>query len=134
MSYDDPRSYRNQQRQYFQGRAAGGIFGMLFRHPRLLGALAILLIGAVSYYARTERRDNPFTGEPVRVILTPEQEVALGLQAVPEMARQFGGELRDPVQTNRVNRIGAKLLTPRLSQWLTSASPCSTASVASSSH
>src|SRR5688572_9597723 len=113
MSFDHPRYDRNNQRQYYRGNSPTGLIGMLLRHPRILGALAIILIGVITYYSQTEKRGNPFTGEEVRVILTPEQEVALGLQAVPEMARQFGGEIRDPVQKNRINRIGAKLLAAK---------------------
>ena len=113
MSYDDPRYDRSYQRNYFQGSSPGGVIGMLLRHPRILGALAILVIGVITYFVRTEKRTNPFTGDDVRVVLTPEQEVALGLQSVQEMERQFGGEYRDPVQQNRINRIGAKLLAAK---------------------
>jgi predicted Zn-dependent protease len=101
------------QRSYSHENRPAGFLGSLLRHPRILGALVILLIGVITYFTRTENRANPFTGEDVRVILTPEQEVTLGLQAVSEMARQFGGELRDPVQQNRINRIGAKLLAAK---------------------
>lgn len=95
-------------------RSVGGnLIGLLFRNPRILAALAILLVGVIGYYLNTEERHNPFTGENVKVVLTPEQEVALGLQAVPEMAEQFGGELGDPVQQDRINRIGKRLLVAK---------------------
>lgn len=113
MSFDRPRYDRNNQRQYFRGNSPAGFIGMLLRHPRILGALAIIVIGVITYYSQTEKRANPFTGEEVRVILSPEEEVALGLQSVPEMARHFGGELREPVQKNRINRIGARLLAAK---------------------
>lgn len=91
----------------------GGLLRLLFSHPRILGALVLMVIGVFTYYSRTEEKVNPFTGEEVRVILTPEQEKALGLQSVPQMMQQFGGETRDPAAKALVNRIGAKLLAAK---------------------
>jgi predicted Zn-dependent protease len=59
--------------------------------PRLVIAALILIVGTCSYYFSTQK--NPITGETQRVKLTPDQEVQLGLQAAPEMAREMGGEL-----------------------------------------
>jgi predicted Zn-dependent protease len=39
-----------------------------------------------------------------------EQEIALGLQAAPEMAAQFGGASRDAAATERVQRVGRRLV------------------------
>src|SRR5436190_11306583 len=100
-----------------QGRSSlgGCLLNMLFRNPRILGALAVVVIGVFTYYQQTQVVYNPVTGRDVRVVrqLTPEQEVALGLRSVPEMARQFGGELRDPAHSQRINRIGAKLVAAK---------------------
>jgi predicted Zn-dependent protease len=94
---------------------AGSLLSLLFRSPRLLGAIAVLVIGAITYYTKTETVHNPVTGKEVRVVkgLSPEQEVALGLQSVPEMSRQFGGEMRDPVSGQLVDRIGARLVAAK---------------------
>jgi predicted Zn-dependent protease len=113
MSYDHPRYDRDYRRSYSRGTPSAGCLAAVFRHPRILTALALVAIGLFTYYGRTEKRDNPFTGEDVRVILTPEQEEALGLQSVPEMISRFGGRLGDPVQQDRINRIGAKLLAAK---------------------
>ena len=115
MSYDQPEYDPNQRRRAPGSGIAGGLLRLLFRNPRILGALAVVVIGLVSYYAKTENVTNPVTGRNQRVMsaLTPEQEVALGLQSVPEMARQFGGELGDPVQERRINLIGSRLLTAK---------------------
>jgi predicted Zn-dependent protease len=86
---------------------------MLFRHPRILMMLAVLAIGVVGYYMRTQEELNPFTGETVRVILSEKEETALGLQATPQMIRQFGGETADLAKRERINRVGAKLLAAK---------------------
>lgn len=75
---------------------------------RLLIAGAIVLFSVISYYSMGAK--NPITGETQRVAMSPEQEVALGLQAAPEMAAQFGGLLPDRAAQSRVDRIGNELL------------------------
>jgi len=55
---------------------------------------------------------NPITEEKQHVAgITPEQEVALGLQAAPEMAQQFGGLDPDPQFQARVDQIGERLVS-----------------------
>lgn len=88
----------------------GSLLPALLRHPRVMVMLAMLVFGVVTYFSRTEERVNPFTGREVTVILSPEEEVALGMQSVGPMLRQFGGETRDPAARETVRRIGARLL------------------------
>src|SRR5690554_2239692 len=75
---------------------------------RLLMALAIGGIALVSYLMRSDT--NPITGESQRVALNTEQEIALGLQASPEMIAQFGGEHPDQRAQAMVDTVGAELL------------------------
>ena len=75
---------------------------------RLLIAGAIALFSIISYLSMGDK--NPITGETQRVAMTPEQEIALGLQAAPEMAAQHGGLLPNQQAQNRVDRIGDELL------------------------
>ena len=76
----------------------GGLLQLLFRNPKLLMALGLALFAIIKYNTTTVEQENPFTGQVVTVQdMTPEQETALGLQSVPEMAQQFGGEVREPV-------------------------------------
>jgi beta-barrel assembly-enhancing protease len=56
---------------------------------RLIMAGAIALFSLISYFG--SRQDNPVTGETQYVDITPEQEIALGLEAAPQMAAEFGG-------------------------------------------
>lgn len=60
-----------------------------FGGGRLLVALAFAAFALFSYFGSKEF--NPVTQEDQYVGITPEQEIALGLQAVPEMEAQFGG-------------------------------------------
>lgn len=60
------------------------------------------------------RSTNPVTGKTQYVDLTPQQEIALGLQSAPEMARQFGGLLNDAEAQALVDRIGQRLVSQTL--------------------
>lgn len=86
---------------------------MLLGRPRLLAALVMLVFGIIAWNAQTRKELNPLTGNVERIMLDPEQEIALGLQSVPEMMRQFGGEEENPVVRNRVREIGERLLAAK---------------------
>jgi len=76
---------------------------------RLLIALAIAGVGVWQYYSRVEV--NPVTGEKQRIAMTAEQEVALGIESAPEMARQMGGEV-DPSEpaARFVEEVGKRVV------------------------
>jgi predicted Zn-dependent protease len=78
--------------------------------PRLVMALALAGFAVVSYFMKTKVEDNPVTGEQQRVSMSAEQEVAMGLQAAPEMAAQHGGEHPDAQLNALVDKVGAKLV------------------------
>src|SRR6185503_13705329 len=71
---------------------------------RLLFAAIIAIASIISYCG--SRQDNPVTGETQYIGITVEQEIALGLQAAPQMADEFGG--LDPDQSAQaiVDQIG----------------------------
>ena len=76
---------------------------------RLIAALVVAAIALFSYFGSSVF--NPITEEKQHVAgITPEQEVALGLQAAPEMAQQFGGEDPDPQLQARVDQVGERLV------------------------
>lgn len=77
--------------------------------PRLLIAGAIALISVFGYFLKTST--NPVTGKKQHISLTPQQEVAIGLQSAPEMIRQMGGEHADPRAKQLVDTVGAKLVS-----------------------
>jgi predicted Zn-dependent protease len=75
---------------------------------RLLLMLGFAAFSVISYYTKTQV--NPVTGEKQRVSLTPDQEVAMGLQSAPQMAAEFGGELNDINIQSAIKKIGNKLV------------------------
>jgi len=49
---------------------------------------------------------NPATGEKELILISQEQEIAMGEQAAPEFADQFGGEVRDSTVQQYVRNVG----------------------------
>jgi predicted Zn-dependent protease len=66
---------------------------------RIVIALIVVAVSLVSYYSK--RAPNEITGEVQHVDLSPQQEIALGLQAAPEMAQEYGG-LHPDQQAQRI--------------------------------
>ena len=93
----------------------GGMFGGGRRRGRMPGGwkVRVLIFAGMAIFALityfSQSSVNPITGETQRAG-DPAQDVALGLQAAPEMAAQFGGPSRDRQAQARVARIGADLL------------------------
>lgn len=71
-------------------------------------AILIAAVSLVSYWCSTEQ--NEFTGEEQRVSMTVDQEIALGLQAAPEMAAQYGGLHPDQEAAASVKAIGQRIV------------------------
>jgi beta-barrel assembly-enhancing protease len=95
MSYGDDSGYEG-----------GGRFPI----GRLIGALVIALIGLVIYMGQTQV--NPVTGEKQHVAMSVDQEMALGLQAAPQMASKMGGDVapgEDP-RAALVEEVGRRLV------------------------
>lgn len=75
---------------------------------RVLLMLGIIGFSVISYYMKSSV--NPITGEEQRVSLTPEEEVAMGLQSAPQMAAEFGGVYQDLKVQTAIKQIGNKLV------------------------
>jgi len=86
---------------YGYPRRSGG------RGGRLLIALVMVAIAVIGYFGSSQV--NPVTGETQHVDMTPQEEVAMGLQAAPEMAAQFGGLSADQQASSLVARIGSQV-------------------------
>lgn len=85
-------------------------------NPRIIIAIVIAIAGALTYMSSSSK--NEITGENQKVALSPDQEVALGLQAMPEVAQQFGGEIHHQVN-DYVEAVGQRVV----SQSVASKSP-----------
>lgn len=90
----------------------GGYGGNSSRGSAFKGRLlivAVLVVMSVLGYAM-KRSNNPITGQAQYVQYSPREEITLGLQAAPEMARQFGGLHPDQRAQDTVDRVGQRLL------------------------
>lgn len=70
---------------------------------RLLVVLIMAVVAVAGYYG--VRSYNPDRPERPRLAITPQQEVAIGLQAAPAMAQRYGGLSSDQPAQRRVDRV-----------------------------
>lgn len=72
---------------------------------RLIIGIIIALVGWSMYMSQSE--ENPVTKEKQHISISPAEEIKLGLEAAPEMAREMGGEVpaSDP-RAKEVQYIG----------------------------
>lgn len=79
-----------------------------FSRGRILVALVIAAISVISYFASSEF--NPITGETQQVALSPNEEIAMGLQAAPELAHMHGGLYQDESLQNHLDKVCSRLV------------------------
>ena len=94
--------------QGYRPRAYGPRGGRSLGKIRILIALVVVAFTIISFMGK--RVYNPVTGEKQFVSITPEQEVALGLQAAPQMARQHGGAFPDRQLQAVIDQVGWRLV------------------------
>jgi predicted Zn-dependent protease len=75
---------------------------------RILIALVIVVVSFATYFGSSEFND--ITGETQQVALTPNQEIALGLQAAPEMAQMYGGLSPDEHAQTFLDNVCSQLI------------------------
>src|SRR6188474_362610 len=100
--------YRNQS----SGNQAGGSQYGTPRRRNVGGGILIALFLAgfalCKYYSNSQF--NEVTGETQHVSITPEQEIALGINSYPAMVEQFGGLHPDPEAQKFVKAIGQRIV------------------------
>jgi len=79
-----------------------------FMGPRMWIGLGLVAFAFLSYQCSTEY--NPVTGEEQHLSMAPQQEIALGLQAMPQMLQQYGGEHPDQQAQALVDRVGERIV------------------------
>ncbi|MEP3207745.1 MAG: M48 family metalloprotease [Maribacter sp.] len=75
---------------------------------RIFIGLAIVAFAFIKKCNNTE--ENPYTGRSQHITMSPEQEIAIGLQSAPEMAQQHGGLYPDERLQAYVDQVGRKLV------------------------
>ena len=75
---------------------------------RLLIGLAFVAFGYFKYCS--SKQENPYTGRVQAINMTPDQEIAIGLQHRPAMAEQHGGWHPDQQLQAFIDQIGQKLV------------------------
>jgi predicted Zn-dependent protease len=75
---------------------------------RLVAAVVVALISIFGYYSSTST--NTVTGEKQHTGgMSPQQEIALGLQAAPKMEQQYGGLSDNAKASAFVEKVGEKI-------------------------
>lgn len=88
------------------GRNQGG--GGLGASPKLLVAVLLAGIALSRYYCNSSY--NEITGEKQHISISPEQEVAMGLQSAPQMMAEMGGEITNHEAAELVKRVGDRIV------------------------
>lgn len=78
------------------------------RKIKLIIGAGIILFSVLKYCSSAEV--NPYTGEKQHIALNEEQEVAMGLQAAPQMAQQHGGLYPNNEYQAFVDNVGQRLV------------------------
>ena len=77
---------------------------------RFVAAALMALLAVGGYFCNTATDYNEVTGETQRVALSEEQEVAMGLQAAPQMAAEYGGLLPDERAQAALDAVGTAVV------------------------
>lgn len=102
MNTNFSRQILSQRAMPMQNRPQGESLGF-----RLLMGLGVAAFSLFSYFSSSSV--NTVTGEKQYIKISPQQEIALGLQAAPQMAQQYGGLTSDANARALVERVGRAL-------------------------
>lgn len=76
--------------------------------PTFIVAVVMAGFALCKYYAQNSV--NEITGETQHISMTPEQEIAMGLQSAPEMAQEMGGLSNKQQAAALVKQVGQKVV------------------------
>ena len=102
----------SNQRRPMYGRAAPG--GRSGGRSRLI--MGLVMAGIAIFSFMSSRSYNDVTGQDQYISLTENQEIAMGLQAAPELIQQFGGMYPDQQLQDYVDEIGFYLVSNSLAR------------------
>jgi len=75
---------------------------------RIILALGMAVFAIISFLS--SKTENPITGEEQYITISKDQEIALGLQAAPEMTYRYGGLEENQDYQDAVEYIGLKIV------------------------
>ncbi|MEL0457474.1 M48 family metalloprotease [Flavobacteriaceae bacterium SZ-1-7] len=81
---------------------------------RLLIGVAIALFFVIKRCSQQEV--NPYTGRTQTISMSPENEIAIGLQSAPQMAQQYGGLHPNNQYQALVDNVGNKLVNSSIAR------------------
>ena len=76
--------------------------------PTLIVAAVMACFALCKYYGQSSV--NEITGETQHITMSPEQEIAMGLQSAPQMAQEMGGLSRNQQAAAIVKQVGQKVV------------------------
>ncbi len=76
---------------------------------RLAIAAVVVVMSLISYFGTQSK--NPVTQQVQHIDMTPDEEIAMGIQATPDMESQFGGLDANAQDQQRVQQIGARIVS-----------------------
>lgn len=76
--------------------------------PTLIIALVMAAFALFRYYSNSSV--NNITGETQHISMSPEQEVAMGLQSAPQMIAEMGGEIKGTQHDELVRHVGERIV------------------------
>lgn len=98
---------RRSQEDYYSGQSRQG-GGRNIKLTIIIG-LIMAAFSVLKYFGNAQL--NPITGEKQHVSISPDQEVAIGLQSAPQMVQQHGGLHPDERAQAYVKSVGKRLIT-----------------------
>jgi predicted Zn-dependent protease len=81
---------------------------------KLIIGVGIVLFSFFKYWAKSET--NEYTGKKQHISLSTDQEIRLGLQSAPEMAKEYGGLYPDQKAQDLVKRVGQKIVSSSIAR------------------
>ncbi|MTE26603.1 MULTISPECIES: M48 family metalloprotease [Winogradskyella] len=79
--------------------------------------LIFIAIAAFAYLRKCSQEEiNPYTGKKQAISLSPQEEIAIGLQSAPGMAQQHGGLHPDNRYQTTVDNVGNKLVNSSIAK------------------
>ncbi len=73
--------------------------------------IGLLIVGFAYWKKCANTQVNPYTGVEQVISISPEEEIAIGLNSAPQMAQQYGGLYPDQQLQDLVDKVGNRLVT-----------------------